>query len=294
MAADNPVTRLTLERSGWFLVAVGAFHFCIWLMSGEAWKGSVSWRKPTLFGVSGGLTLVSMGYLVGFLRPWRLDKWLARLLAGAMVLEVGLITVQQWRGVESHFNRLTTFDRSADILITVLITVVTCCILVFAVRACRSFAGRPDQKIAWRGGVMFLLLSCVIGFVIFIYGNSQSAVGAEPSVFGKSGLVKFPHGMTIHAIQLLPCACWLLNRLHVPLPERVTCLWLANLSLAFLLAYSILQTLAGRAREDFTLFTGGVVAIALLFTLPLWVAIAKALAAKVKSSGLAADSPIIE
>lgn len=279
----NAEARHLLASSGFLLVAIGILHLCVWVSSGEPWEGSSSWRKPSLFGVSGGLTLVSMSLLLGLLYPWAIDGWLSRILGCAMVLEVGVISLQQWRGAESHFNRSTTIDGMIDTSITIFITAVTFCILVLAIRAFTSLRARADQQIAWRGGLVFLLLSCAIGFVIFIYGVSQTTAGADPTKFGTGGVVKFPHGMSIHAIQLLPCLCWLLARLHVPLAARVNSLRFMNMSVACLLGCSILQTLAGRAREDFTLLSGCVLIVALIFTFPLLVAIAKAVASKMKS-----------
>ena len=46
-------------------------------------------------------------------------------MAGGLLLEVGLITVQQWRGVRSHFNRTTTFDASIEVIMLGLILLVT-------------------------------------------------------------------------------------------------------------------------------------------------------------------------
>lgn len=283
---SNASASRLLTSSGYCLVAVGIFHFLVWIASGDPWEGSVSWRKPTLFGVSGGLTLVSMGLLVPLLHPWRADHWMARILAVAVLLEVGLVSLQQWRGVDSHFNRSSPIDIAADTLITLLISAVTLCIVLIAARAFTRLKARPDQQVAWRGGLLFLIVSCVIGFVIFAYGSSRTAIGADPAVYGPAGVVKFPHGMAIHAIQLLPCLCWLLTRLEVPLAARVNSLRFVNMSVACLLGYSILQTLSGRARGDLTLLSGSVLIAALVFTSPLLVAITKAVVSKFKAKSL--------
>ena len=59
------------------------------------------------------------------LYPHRLDRLIACAMAGGLLLEVGLITVQQWRGVRSHFNRTTTFDASIEVIMLGLILLVT-------------------------------------------------------------------------------------------------------------------------------------------------------------------------
>ena len=41
------------------LIAVGVGHLVAWLLVGGAWAGPVSFRKPTTFGVSFGLTTIT-------------------------------------------------------------------------------------------------------------------------------------------------------------------------------------------------------------------------------------------
>lgn len=281
--------RRILVACGWMLVLAGFVHVPIWLASGQPWEGTVSWRKPILFGISGGLTLVSFGFLFNLLAPKRWNLWLAGTLSGAMFLEVGLISVQQWRGVASHFNRSTTFDRVIDTAVTGLISLVSLCIVVLCVRAFRYLNASLDQRIAWRSGLVFLLLSCALGFAVLAYGVVQTARGADPTVFGDAGVVKFPHGMTIHAIQLLPCLCWLMTRLKIPLATRTAALHAANRSLACLLCYSVVQTLSGQARSDLTVFSGCILLASAAFAAPLILVIARALTSRYTSDRLAAS-----
>ncbi len=276
----TPAANRILMVSGWALVFAGLVHMAVWLSSGRPWEGPVSWRKPALFGISGGLTLVSLGFLQRLLAPSRWDLWLSSIMGVAMSLEVGLISLQQWRGVESHFNRSTAFDGAVDNAITGLISLLTVCIIVLSIRAFSFLNAAPDKKIAWRGGLAFLLLSCVLGFAIFAYGIAQKFNGGDPGLFGNAGVVKFPHGMTIHAIQLLPCLCWLMSRLSIPMDTRAAALRFANLTLAGLLSFSIVQTLSGRSRSDLTAITACILIASVAFALPLIIAIARALASR--------------
>ena len=82
----------------------GLAHLGVWLFLGGQWEGPVSWRKPILFGISTGMTVLSIGWLVPKLRPSKIDMFLSAGLGISLVVEVALITVQQWRGVASHFN----------------------------------------------------------------------------------------------------------------------------------------------------------------------------------------------
>lgn len=254
--------------SGLILVASGFVHFGIWSVSGTSWSGEVSWRKPTLFGISGGITLVSMAALLPKLALRRRDPYMAIILSISMLFEVGLISLQQWRGVASHFNESTAFDARVDLAITLLICVVTMALLDFGIRCFGPMSGTSDTKLAWRGGIAFLLISCAIGFVILVYGHLRSAEGQDPTVYGTAGVVKFPHGMAIHTIQSLPCIVWFLAALRVPEADRFRVVRSLIISMIFLMGYSVLQTLAGRDRGDVTPLSLGLLIFAVLSLAP--------------------------
>ncbi len=281
-ASKPPEPSRCLIRCGTWLMAWGMLHVAVWLASGTAWQGDVSWRKPILFGLSGGITLVSMGFLTRLLKSWPVDLWIARIAAASMSLEVALISLQQWRGVPSHFNRTTPLNHVVDLLITLLILVVTCCIVLWAARAFRFLKATADEKIAWRGGLAFLLVSGCIGFAIYVYGSDRVATGDDPTTFGDRGAVKFPHGVVIHAIQLLPALCWLMTRLRIPTAKRVRAVWALHGALACVLAYSVVQTLAGRGRVDFTVASACLLGLAMALMLPIVLAIAKGCAVRMK------------
>lgn len=52
---------------GLILVGSGLFHVLVFLFSEGSWAGPISWRKPILFGISGGLTTISVGWVMGYL-----------------------------------------------------------------------------------------------------------------------------------------------------------------------------------------------------------------------------------
>jgi hypothetical protein len=254
---------------GVVLVVSGFVHLGIWCASGTSWSGEVSWRKPTLFGVSGGITLISIAALMPRLRPRRRDPYVACILSMAMLLEVSLISLQQWRGVASHFNDSTPLDAAVDLAITILICIVTVGLLDFGLRSFGPMAGTSDGKLAWRGGIAFLLISCGVGFAMLAYGHYRTSAGQDPTIYGAAGVVKFPHGMTIHAIQSFPIMAWFLVKLHVPEADRLRVIGSLIVSMSLLLAYSTVQTLAGRDRGDVTPLSLGLLVLAILFAAPL-------------------------
>jgi len=106
------------------------------------------------------------------------------------------------------------------------------------------------------------MVSCLIGFAILFHGNAQVTAGNDPSIYGKAGVTKFPHGVAIHTLQLFPLACWLMTKLGLPIEQRTRLIVYLIASTTTLLLFSIIQTLSGQSRFDLT-FGGGLCLAAL-------------------------------
>jgi len=246
---------------GLVLVASGLAHGVVWAVLGGPWEGPVTWRKPILFGISGGLTALSLAWVWPHLPRRRGDAWLAAAAAWALLVEVALIDVQQWRGVASHFNRATPLDSLLYDVMGGLILFVTAAIFDLTVRCFWQRVAFPsDMLLAARAGLFFLTISCLIGIWASAVGDMRAAAGLEPARYGAAGVPKFPHGVVIHAIQWLPLLAWAARRVGLAMPLRVRLVWSATIGTAVVLAYAILQTLAGRSRFD----AGPVAAVMLL------------------------------
>ena len=61
---------------GGILVAAGPAHLVVWLVVGGTWAGPVSFRKPTTFGISFGLTTITPAWVAGQLRITDRTGWL--------------------------------------------------------------------------------------------------------------------------------------------------------------------------------------------------------------------------
>ncbi len=275
MSHASPVRRLPdwyaeprgrpLAVAGVLLVASGLAHVAVWAVLGGPWEGAVTWRKPILFGVSGGLTCLSLGWAWAAL-PWRRgDGPLAWATAVALVAEVGLIDLQQWRGVASHFNRDTPFDSAAYDVMTWLILGVT---LVIVDLTLRSVVQRvrlaPDMLLAARAGLGLLAISCLLGIWAGAAGETRRAAGLAPETFGAAGVLKFPHGAALHALQWLPLLAWAARRAGVAERGRVRMVATAAAGNALFGGYAAAQTLLGRGRFDPTLLTATLLAVAVV------------------------------
>ena len=261
--------------TGGLLLASGLAHVVVWAIDGGSLSGDVSWRKPILFGFSAGATMLSLGWLAGKLKPRLGDGILFTAFSAAMLIEVGLITMQQWRGVASHFNRTTPFDANALAWIEGLILFATIVIADLTIRSFRELSVTSDMKLAIRGGMALLLFACLLGFVLVWYGNHQKSIGQNPGIYGEAGVMKFPHGMPIHAIQYFPLLAWCLLKLKANERRRLMAVKFAILSVVAFTTFSLMQTFTGKARFDVGWLSGITLAISIgLLAVPISVGIA--------------------
>jgi len=277
-------SRATLPATvGLALIASGCIYVVIWAIVGGSWEGPVSLRKPILFGISGGLTLLSLGWAWAQLpRRWG-DRWLAGSLAVALLIEVLAIDLQQWRGVASHFNRQTPFDSFLYDALGLLILWVTLIAIDLAIRFFWQQTSLPaDMLLAARAGLVLLVVSCLLGIWVSVLGELRQQAGLEPERFGLAGVPKFPHGAVIHALQWLPLFAW--GARLAGLPEQARLRLVASATLGTLLVgiFALAQTLLGRSRWDTTPATLLVLVVGLLLLVAPAVAIGVAAVASPK------------
>lgn len=239
---------VSLLSVGAILVASGIIHLALLGVSGGAWEGPTSLRKPGLFGLSAGVTAWSLAWAIVKLRPHPFDRFGSRLLAVCLLVEVGLITLQQWRGVPSHFNRATQFDAAIEAIMLAMILLVTAGVCWLSFRSIRLPPLAASTASALRGGLWLLAISCILGIGVTVLGEINRAQGRALEVWGQAGVLKYPHGAAMHAIQVLAILDWLLSRLRSPF--ALVAARSAIASHAFFLIHAIWQTAQGRARHD--------------------------------------------
>lgn len=249
---------------GAVLVLSGVGHLAWLWWTGAEWSGPISPRKPSLFGISAGVTVWSLVWVVTKLRPVRFDRALASAMGLCLLVEVGLITLQYWRGVPSHFNHATRFDGAVEWGMLGLIVLVTGYIAWLCGRSCWLPPMPAADVVALRAGLWLLLVSCVLGGVITVVGARQAAQGLPVELWGRAGVLKYPHGAALHAIQMLPLLLWLARWCRV---KECATLWgqagligsVASSQVLFLL-HAMWQTAKGRDRLDVDLVGGSLLA----------------------------------
>ena len=198
---------------GGVLLTSGLLHLVILVASGGSWTGPLSLRKPMAFGLSFGVTLITITWVASFLSLRERSRALfVFAFAAASVLETALITLQAWRGVPSHFNVAT----SGDALVTralagggVLLVLLIVAMTVVAFRP--NVAISASLRLAIQVGFVLLCAAMAVGGVMIGMGMSQVIAGNAAAAYATGGALKPTHAIMMHGILVLPVFARLLR-----------------------------------------------------------------------------------
>lgn len=196
------------------LVASGLFHLGVFFVDGGPWNGPVSWRKPFTFGVSFGLTLAAITWVTSYVRTSeRVRAVLLVVFAADCVLEVGGITLQAWRHVPSHLDMETSFNSVVSMALAVGGGVLVVVLTAFAVASFRREPGGPvGMAVAVRAGFAILLVALASGAVMIGHGVYLTRTGHQLAAYDSTAPFKPLHGVSLHAVLVLPVLAWVLSR----------------------------------------------------------------------------------
>ncbi|MED7824274.1 hypothetical protein [Streptomyces chiangmaiensis] len=200
--------------TGAFLCLSGLVHLVVFLVDGGPWYGPVSWRKPVTFGLSFGLTLVAVAWVTSYLRVGaRRRAVLLVVFAADCVAEVAGITLQAWRRVPSHLNTETPFDTTVAMTLAVGGGVLVVVLSAFAVAAFRHRpGGPPGMALALRSGFAILMVALLSGAAMIARGVVLSRMGRQQAAYHSTAPLKPLHGVSLHAVLMLPVLVLLLSR----------------------------------------------------------------------------------
>jgi hypothetical protein len=114
--------------------------------------------------------------------------------------------------------------------------------------------------LAVRAGLLVLLVAQAVGGWMIQHGLGLADQGATEGLttFGAAGVMKVPHAVAIHGVQVLPALAWLVSFAALPERRRLGLVRVATLGYVALVVVSVLQAAAGVAPFDV-----GVVAVVL-------------------------------
>ena len=207
----------TVERTaylvGALLVGSGLIHLGVLIASGGSWEGPLSFRKPTVFGLSFGMTLITVAWTASFLTLR--DRARAALLytfTAASVFETALVSVQTWRGVPSHFNLETPVDSLIARSLAGGGFVLVVVIVVLTLAAFRKNQAAPSSMLAAiRVGFAVLCGAMATGGAMIARGMTLVFAGDSARAYATGGSLKPTHALTMHAILILPALAWVLS-----------------------------------------------------------------------------------
>ena len=165
------------------LILIGLMHAAIWALAGGSASGAVSWRKPTTFGISFGLTTVTLGWVATWLPVRPRVGWLAAgLLCAATSYEVAWVSVQHARGVPAHFNGTTVLDERLFIGGAVMVAIAIGVIAAMTLAAFLHTSAPAPMALAIRWGLVGLLAAQVTGVWMLLHGLALLDADADPLV----------------------------------------------------------------------------------------------------------------
>ncbi|MFH9552486.1 hypothetical protein [Streptomyces sp. NPDC017435] len=202
------------EATALLLILSGLVHLAVFAVDGGPWNGPVSWRKPVTFGLSFGVTLLAVVRVTSYVRVGaRLRTALLGVFAVDCVVEVGGITLQAWRGVPSHLDMETSFDTAVSMTLAAGGGVLVVLLTVFAVASFRRPpTGPAGMALAVRSGFAMLLVALASGAVMIARGVVLTRAGHQEAAYRSTASLKPLHGVSLHAVLVLPALAWLLSR----------------------------------------------------------------------------------
>jgi hypothetical protein len=206
-----------VERAGYAvgaqLLVSGLIHLAILVIGGGSWEGPLSLRKAATFGLSFGLTLITIVWVTSLLRLGNRSRTaLLNTFTVACALETVLVSLQAWRGVPSHYNMETTVDALVARTLAAGGVALIAIIVALAVAAFRAQPSVPiSLRIAIRIGFATLVASLAVGALMIAKGMLLVFAGHPQAAYATGGTLKPTHGVTMHAILVLPVLAWLLS-----------------------------------------------------------------------------------
>ena len=206
-----------IERAGYLVGALllisGIAHLAILAVTGASWVGPLSLRKPATFGLSFGITLVTIVWVASFLPlAERTRTALLTIFSTASVVETALVSLQAWRGAPSHFNVETAFDAMVARALAVGGVALVAVIVGLTATAFRRNPAVPISiRRAIQVGFVALCVAMATGATMIVRGMMLVFAGNPAAAYATGGALKPTHAVTMHAILVLPLLAWLLS-----------------------------------------------------------------------------------
>ena len=243
--------------------------------------GAPVWLKPAKFAVSTAIYMLTLASIFTLLPEWlRVRRFVGWLTAVVLVLEVGIIDLQAWRGTTSHFNVGTVLDGALFTIMGLAIVIQTLTSIAVAVALWRQHF--DDRALGWAlrlgmiitivgastGGLMTRPTSAQLeqaratGRLVIAGAHTVGAPDGGPGLPGTGwslghGDLRIPHFLGLHAMQIVPLVALAARRRRWAESVRVRLVLVAAMSHVSLFAILLTQALRGQSLtqpDEATLF----------------------------------------
>jgi hypothetical protein len=240
-----------------FLLAVGPIALAA-LVDDQTVNGVDIWLKPVKFLVSLSLYYATLAWLQGYfprsVRHSRLGRTLVTVPVVAGVLEMVWLVTTAALGQPSHFNRSAPVYEISYALAGVGATILMLVVLATGtvVARAREVELAPPLRlgIALGCGLAFVGTMVTAGYLAsgtghWVGGAATDASGLPLLGWSRSGGdLRVAHFFSMHALQIVPLAGWLVARSRLSRPRLAVAVFAA--AYAGFVLWTFLQALAGR------------------------------------------------
>lgn len=226
MKSINHILR-TVRKESPILYAIVLFHVLLAMVSFVGFfiddrmlTGLNVWVKPLKFSISGGIYVLTVGYLVTLYPFSRRKKNIVNnIVSWTLAIEIAIIVLQAGRGVRSHYNQSSLLDGLLFAAMGILISIIVMTMVFFIVETIRlrMNVAKSIQGAILMGWLVVLFGSWVGGQMI---GQMAHNVGVADGGEGLpllnwstlAGDLRVAHFFGLHGIQIIPLFAWVLTK----------------------------------------------------------------------------------
>ena len=223
--------------------------------------GAPVWLKPAKFAISTAIYMLTLAWIFTLLPEWpRTRRFVGWVTAIVLVLEVGIIDLQAWRGTTSHFNVGTPLDAALFLTMGLAIVVQTLGSIAAAVAVWRqtrfgliiTIAGATTGGLMTRPMNSHLERAQETGRIRVAGAHTVGARDGGPGLPGtgwsvEHGDLRIPHFLGLHAMQVLPLLAVVLRRRRSADNVRARLMFVAASSYGSLFGILLWQALRGQS-----------------------------------------------
>ncbi|GAA4272703.1 hypothetical protein U6A24_08110 [Aquimarina gracilis] len=251
----------TVKSSSPILFGIVMIHFflafiCIGglLIDDRMLMGVNVWVKPLKFSISGGIYILTLGYLIT-LYPFskRKKNVINNMVSWTLLIEIGIIFYQAARGVKSHYNQSSLFDGLLFAAMGILIAINVLIMVLFIIETIRLQLGatKSVQVAILIGWVVVLFGSWVGGQMIGQMSHNVGVVDGGPGLplvnwSTIAGDLRIAHFFGLHGIQIIPLfALWLSRKWNTVHRNQIVAVIIFGLFYAGWIGFTFYQAKQG-------------------------------------------------